>query len=171
MANTDSSNTAFPRIPLWAKIAVGLFVVLLLIALALPYFLDVDRYRDTIADAIGKQTGRKVTIGKMRARFLPGVGLTVDGLHVGNPPGFLEGDVLSADEIRVNVALGPLLGRTIHVNSVDLVHPKLSLVTDSSGKGQLHVQRCSPRRIPPATAGSLFREFRAILQYFAGRNR
>ena len=102
--------------------------------LLLPYFLNVDRYRDTIADAIAKQTGRKVTLGKIRARILPGVGLTVEGLHIGNPQGFPEGDVVSADEIRVNVALGPLLHRTIHVNSVDLVHPKLSLVTDSSGK-------------------------------------
>ena len=34
----------------------------------------------------------------------------------------------------MNVALGPLLNRTIHVNSVDLVRPKLSLVTDSNGK-------------------------------------
>src|SRR5580704_1768603 len=134
MATANSPNSVLRRFPLWAKIVLGVFVVLLLIALALPYFLDVDRYRDTIAGTIAKQTGRKVTIGKMRARFFPGVGLTVDGLHVGNPPGFPEGDVLSADEIRVNVALGPLLGRTIHVNSVDLVRPKLSLVTDSSGK-------------------------------------
>src|ERR1700686_2474984 len=134
MATANSLRTTFRRFPLWAKILLGLFVVLLLIALALPYFLDVDRYRDTISGAIGKQTGRKVTIGKMRARFFPGVGLTVDGLHVGNPPGFPEGDVLSAEEIRGNVALGPLLSRTVHVNSVDLVRPKLFLVTDSSGK-------------------------------------
>jgi hypothetical protein len=65
---------------------------------------------------------------------LPGVGLTVNGLHVGNPPGFPDGDVLSAEEIRVNVALGPLLSRTVHVNSVELVRPKLSLVTDSNGR-------------------------------------
>jgi uncharacterized protein involved in outer membrane biogenesis len=134
MATANSSNSVSRRFPLWAKIVLALFAVLLVIALALPYFLDVDRYRGKIADAIATQTGRKVTIGKMRARFLPGVGLTVEGLQVGNPPGFPEGDVLSADEIRVNVALGPLLHRTIHVNSVDLVRPKLSLVTDSNGK-------------------------------------
>jgi uncharacterized protein involved in outer membrane biogenesis len=134
MATANSSNSVARRFPMWAKIVLALFVVLLLIALALPYFLNVDRYRGTIADAIATQTGRKVTIGKIRARFLPGIGLTVDGLHIGNPPGFPEGDVLSADEIRVNVALGPLLHRTIHVNSVDLVRPKLSLVTGSNGK-------------------------------------
>jgi uncharacterized protein involved in outer membrane biogenesis len=42
--------------------------------------------------------------------------------------------VVGAAEIRVNVALAPLLHGTIHVNSVDLVRPTLTLLTDSSGK-------------------------------------
>lgn len=134
MASTNPSNSAASGFPLWGKIVLGLFVALLVIALVLPYFLDVDRYRGTIADAIAKQTGRKVAIGKLSARLLPGAALTVDGLHIGNPQGFPEGDLLSADEIRVNVALLPLLSRTVHVNSVELVRPKLSLVTDSTGK-------------------------------------
>ncbi len=139
------------RVPLWGKIVAALIVVLVLFALALPYFLDVDRYRDTIANAIAAQTGRKVSLGKLRARILPGVGLTVDSLHIGNPQGFPDGDVLSADEIRVNVALGPLLSRTIHVNSVDLVRPKLSLVTDSSGNDNYTFTPASPA---PASAKS-----------------
>src|ERR1700722_17630040 len=144
----------FRRFPLWAKIALGIFVVLLLLALVLPYFLDVDRYRDTIASAIAKQTGRKVTLGKLRARLLPGAGLTVDDLHIGNPEGFPEGDLLSANELRVNVALLPLLGRTVHVNSVDLVRPKLSLVTDSSGKDNYTFASNTPAASSSNSSGS-----------------
>ena len=131
---TTSSETNSKSFPLWAKVALGLFVVVLLILLALPYFLNVDRYRDTIADAIAKATGRKVVVGPIHARLFPGVGVTVGELHIGNPPDFPVGDLVSADEIRVNVALGPLLHRVIHVNSVDLVRPKLTLLSDSSGK-------------------------------------
>jgi AsmA protein len=131
---TTSSETNSRSFPLWAKVALGLFVVVLLILLALPYFLNVDRYRDTIADAIAKATGRKVVVGPIHARLFPGVGVTVGELHIGNPPDFPVGDLVSADEIRVNVALGPLLHRVIHVNSVDLVRPKLTLLSDSSGK-------------------------------------
>ena len=134
MATPSSPETKSSRFPLWAKILVGLFVVLLLVVLAVPYFLNVDRYRDTIADAIAKQTGRKVTVGSIHARLFPGAGVTVAELHVGNPPGFPVGDVVGAAEIRVNVALAPLLHGTIHVNSVDLVRPTLTLLTDSSGK-------------------------------------
>jgi AsmA protein len=151
MVTTTSSSESGPRrFPLWAKIVLALFVVLLLIALALPYFLNVDRYRDTIAEAIGKGTGRKVTLGKIRARFFPGVGVTVEGLHISNPPGFPAGDVLSAEEIRVNVALGPLLQRSIHVNSIDLVRPKLSLVTDNNGKDNYTFSTPPSKRDPNA---------------------
>src|SRR4029077_20533649 len=134
MATSSSPETKSSRFPLWAKVLVGLFVVLVLVALAVPYFLNVDRYRDTITDAIAKQTGRKATVGAIHARLFPGVGVTVSELHIGNPPSFPAGDLVGADEIRVNVALAPLLHGVIHVNSVELVRPKLVLLTDSSGK-------------------------------------
>ena len=57
--------------------------------IAVPYFLNVDRYRDTISDAIAKQTGRKVTLGPIHARLFPGAGVSVSDLHIGNPPAFL----------------------------------------------------------------------------------
>src|ERR1700694_1066583 len=134
MDTASSPSAKSSRFPLWAKILLGLLVVLLLVVLAVPYFLNVDRYRDTIADALAKQTGRKVTVGAIHARLFPGAGVTVAELHIANPSGFPAGDVVGADEIRVNVALAPLLHGVIHVNSVDLVRPKLILLTDSSGK-------------------------------------
>ncbi len=144
---TTTSGGAFP---LWAKILLSLVVVLVLLAFAAPYFLNVDRYRDTIAETIAKQTGRKVTLGKIRAQVLPGVALTVDDLHIGNPEGFPQGDLLSADEIRVNVALGPLLHSVVHVNSVDLVHTKLSLVTNAEGKDNYTFTSAPPAQKAPA---------------------
>jgi len=152
MATASSPDTKASRFPLWAKILLGLFVVLLLVALAVPYFLNVDRYRDTIADAIAKQTGRKVTVGAIHARLFPGAGVTVAELHIGNPSGFPTGDLVGADEIRVNVALAPLLHGTIHVNSVDLVRPKLTLLTDSSGKNN-YTFAASDSSAAPAKSG------------------
>jgi uncharacterized protein involved in outer membrane biogenesis len=134
MATPSSSVTKSSRFPLWGKILLSVLVLLLLIVVAVPYFVNVDRYRDTIADAIAKQTGRKVTLGPIHARLFPGAGVTVADLHIGNPSGFPAGDLLSADEIGVNVALAPLLHGTIHVNSVDIVRPKMTILTDSAGK-------------------------------------
>jgi AsmA protein len=126
---------------------------LLLVVLAVPYFLNVDRYRDTIAGAIAKQTGRKVTVGAIHARLFPGAGVTVAELHIGNPSGFPAGDLVGADEIRVNVALAPLLHGVIHVNSVDLVRPKLTLLTDSSGKNNYTFTASDSAEKAPAKSG------------------
>jgi uncharacterized protein involved in outer membrane biogenesis len=152
MATPSSSEAKSSRFPLWAKILLGLFVVLLLVVLALPYFLNVDRYRDTIADALAKQTGRKVTLGPIHARLFPGAGVTVSDLHIGNPSGFPAGDLLGADEIGVNVALAPLLHGIIHVNSVDIVRPKLILLTESSGKNN-YTFEASDSPATPAKSG------------------
>src|SRR5229473_1827198 len=118
MASTQSPGPSAQRFPRWAKILVAIVAVLLVIAFAAPYFLNVDRYRDTIAEAIQKATGRRVTLGKIRAQFLPVVGFVVEDFHLGNPQGFPAGDLITADEIRGNLALGPLLHGTIHLNSL-----------------------------------------------------
>jgi uncharacterized protein involved in outer membrane biogenesis len=134
MAANSSPTTKSSTFPFWAKILAGIVALLILLVLTLPYFLNVDRYRDTIVSAIEKQTGRKVTLGPIHARLFPGVGVTLSNLHVSNPSNFPAGDLVSADEIRVNVALAPLLHGIIHVNSVELVRPKLTVLTDASGK-------------------------------------
>src|SRR5271169_6898754 len=152
MATSSSSVTGSSRFPLWAKILVSVFVLLLLALLAVPYFVNVDRYRDTIADAIAKQTGRKVTLGPIHARLFPGAGVTVSDLHIGNPSDFPAGDLLGADEIGVNVALAPLLHGTIHVNSVDIVRPKLMILTDSGGKNNYTFTASDPSG-PAAKSG------------------
>src|ERR1700687_363693 len=154
MTTTNSTAAGAGRFPFWAKIVVGLFVFLLVIALALPYFLNVDRYRDTIASAIEEQTGRHVTLGKIRAKLLPGVGFVVEDLHIGNPQGVPAGDVVAAEAIRGNVAIGTLLHTIVHVNSLDLVRPKLTLVSDSNGKNNYTFTSSTPAQKAGASAKS-----------------
>src|SRR6266853_239137 len=150
---TSSPDTKSSRFPLWAKVLVGILVLLVLIVLALPYFLNVDRYRDTISSALAKQTGRKVTLGPIHARLFPGVGVSVSDLHISNPSDFPTGDLVGAEEIRVNVALSPLLHGIIHVNSVDLVNPKLIVLTDSRGKNNYTLTPSEPAEKAPPKAG------------------
>src|SRR5712692_2700372 len=78
------------RIPRWLWILMMATAVVVVVGLALPYFLNVDRYRTLIAGVIENKTGRKVTIKKIRARLLPSVGFVVEDFHLGNPPGMAE---------------------------------------------------------------------------------
>ena len=58
----------------------------------------------------------------------------VQDFHLGNPKDFPAGDLVSADEIRGNLAVLPLLHGAIHLSSLDLVGTKLTLTSDDSGR-------------------------------------
>lgn len=122
------------RLPRWLWILGSVLIVLILLALVVPYFLDVDRYRPTIAAQIQEATGRKATLGKLHARLLPTVGFTIDQFALGNPPNFADGNLLTAESIRGSLALGPLLRREFQLTSVEIVHPHLYLLEDDRGK-------------------------------------
>src|SRR3954469_2441736 len=93
----------------WMIVAGAVAVMLVLLVLILPYLLDVDRYRPMIVQAIQKQTGRTATLGKIHARLFPQIGVVIQGFQLGNPAGFPAGNLIAADEVRANLAFGPLL--------------------------------------------------------------
>ena len=117
------------------KIAAGIAGVLLLLAFATPFLFNADRYRASVTESISQQTGREVTLGRIRATIVPRVGFSVDGFHMGNPKGFPMGDFITAAEVRGSVAIWPmLLRREVKIKSVELFQPKLFLLEDSRGK-------------------------------------
>lgn len=122
------------RIPRWLRIVLIVFVVLIVIALVLPYFLDVDRYRGTIIAAIEEETGRKAEIGKIRARLLPSVGFVIENFKLSNPPNFVKGNLMEVEAIRGSLAWLPLLRREFQLSAIELVNPKLVLLEDSRGR-------------------------------------
>ncbi len=130
-------------------------VVLLVAAgLLLPYFLDVDRYRTLIAGIIESETGRKVTIGKIRARLLPSVGFVVQDFRLSNPPGFPPGDLLAVEAIRGKLTWGPLLRRELRLSAIELVRPKLMLLEDARGKNNYSFPAGAGKRTKTTEAAS-----------------
>ncbi len=115
-------------------------VLLVATGLILPYFLDVDHYRTLIAAVIETETGRKVTIGRIRARLLPSVGFVVEDFRLSNPPGFPDGHLLTVEAIRGQLALVPLLRRDLRLYALELVRPKLVLLEDDRGQTNSFVQ-------------------------------
>jgi hypothetical protein len=131
----------------WAKLLGGVLVALLLLALAAPYLLDADRYRDRIADIISMQAGRKVTLGRLHATVLPRIGFSVDGFQMANPPGFAQGQLVLAEQIHGALAFWPLvLRRELRVISLELVEPRLMLLEDDRGRNNYTFP---PRRAAP----------------------
>ncbi len=131
---SPTENSPKPRMHRWLRITGGVIAGLLLLALIIPLFINVDKYRPQIEAAITERTGRRATLGAIHVRLLPTIAAVVDGVQLGNPKDFAAGNLISVDKIKVGLAIGPLLHGDFHFTSVTLVHPKLTLVQDENGR-------------------------------------
>ncbi|MBI4161764.1 MAG: AsmA family protein [Acidobacteria bacterium] len=119
------------RILLWT--AAALAVLLIAAALALPAFLDPNRYRETIETRIEAVLGREVSLGEIRLRVLPRVTVVVERISVGEG-GPRGGDpVLTADSLRGRIKILPLLRRQVEIAAVEIVRPTVRVVRRADG--------------------------------------
>ena len=108
-----------------AIIAVAVVVVVILVLALLPQFLDVNHYKPRIQAELQSRLGRTVSLGNIRASFLP-PSLIVKDVSIGEDPRFDSGAFAKAQELDVRVALFPLLRKDLQVQSLRLVSPDIS---------------------------------------------
>lgn len=149
MSSSASPQGAVRRLPVGLRIVLITLALLVLVAFAAPYFLDVDHYRALIETTVARETGRVATVGKIRAKFLPSIGFVVSDLHLGNPPWFPPGDFLSAESLSGSLAWGPLLHKEIQINSIELVKPKVALLSDGRGRANYDFSNRGEAGRPP----------------------
>jgi len=102
----------------WAFIGGAVLLVLALGLLLVPFLVPVDRFRPLIVRLAEESTGRRVEIEAMRFRLLPMIHLQVVNLHVKNPPGFPDGDVLVVKSLDIGTTLSSVLSRRLDVTGL-----------------------------------------------------
>jgi AsmA protein len=115
-------------------VAIGL---LALIAIALFVFVDPNRYRDDIVQAVKQQTGRDLKIeGELSLSLFPWIGLETDRLVLSNAnaPGFGAEPFAVVESSETKVELLPLLRKRIVVDAVRLNGLKLNLARNAKGQ-------------------------------------
>jgi len=122
------------RLVKWGGIVLGgLLLLAVLAAAVLPSLVNLERYRTLLAQRVGKTLGREVTLGALRISLWRGVGAEVEGIQVGQAPGFGAEPLLSAEALRVSVQLLPLLQGQVKVTSAVLERPRVRLVHAQDG--------------------------------------
>ncbi|MGR0188303.1 AsmA family protein [Azospirillum aestuarii] len=115
-----------------AVILLGLLVAAVLIV---PSVVDWNAYKAQIADKVSAATGRRVELrGDIGLSLLPAPALTVRDARLANAPGGSEEDMARLKELDVRVALGPLLGGHIQVQSIKLIDPTFLFETLPDGR-------------------------------------
>src|SRR6266478_7521530 len=115
------------------KVFAGLLVLLVVVLLAAPFFLDVNKYHDRIQTELQKKLGRQVSLGTMHLSLIP-FAVKVENAVIAEDPNFTKGkNFAEAKELYVTAPLMPLLRGDVQIKSLELRQPKIELIRNAEG--------------------------------------
>ncbi|MBT3387601.1 MAG: AsmA family protein, partial [Desulfobacula sp.] len=103
----------------WLLIIGGAFLVLIIAAvIIIPQFVDINKYKPVIEQKVAEATGRSFTLGdEMDLSVFPWVGVKLTDLHLGNPDGYKQKDMVSVKNFEVRLKVMPLLSKKIEIKT------------------------------------------------------
>lgn len=124
----------------WFVIIGGIFLVLIIAAVVIiPKFVDVKKYKPVIEQKVAEATGRTFTLGDdIDLSIFPWVGVRLTDLHLGNPAGYGEKDMISVKNFEVRLKVLPLLSKRIEVKTFVLDSPMIYLEKLKNGDANWH---------------------------------
>ena len=134
------------------KVLVGIGVVILLLMIliiALPFLIDLNRYQDRYRPLIEEALNRKVQLQDIRLTIWPRIGARVGGFVVQDDPAFRTGPFASLSSLDVGVKLLPLLRGKVEVEEITLLDPVIMVLKNS--QGQLNVSTLGAKPAAPPT--------------------
>jgi len=116
-------------------IVAGIVVAVLVVAaLAIPLFINVDTFRPELEKRLSAVLNRPVQIGKLEASIFHG-GATAENISIADDPAFNKGPFLQASSLTVGLRLIPLiLSREVNVTSITVEKPDIVLLRNAAGK-------------------------------------
>lgn len=128
----------------FAAILLTLIVIVAVVVLVGPSFVDWNSYKPQISAAVEEQTGRRLNIGgAIELQILPSPRLSVADVSFSNPSGFAEPEMARLESLQVHVALRPLLTGTVQIASVTLIRPVISLERLADGTANWEIKQPS----------------------------
>ncbi|MDO8350809.1 MAG: AsmA-like C-terminal region-containing protein [Gallionella sp.] len=114
-AAQPAKKSRLRRKPLpWAKLAAGLFVLLLSVLLLVPAVLPTQGYLTSMEQLLGSRLQQTVHIGNLSGRILPAPRLVLNDVSIG------EARQIRSQQVRVNFAFSALLGSEKSIDSLEL---------------------------------------------------
>ena len=111
----------------------GIVVVLFLILLALPLFINANQFKPTLQTQLGSALGRSVGVGDISLSIISG-GVTVSDVSIGDDPAFSKSPFLTAKAVSVGVEMLPLIfSKKLEVRSLTVKDPEVNLIHAANG--------------------------------------
>ena len=117
------------------KYSLSVLALVVVLLLLVPFFLNVEDYKQEIEQQVEDATGRVLKIGGLQASLFPWVGVTLDDVSLANRQGFSERDFLKVKHLNVQVALLPLLSQRLEIVRFKLEAPEIFMERNAKGEG------------------------------------
>ncbi|MFQ5646317.1 MAG: AsmA-like C-terminal domain-containing protein [bacterium] len=117
------------------KTAGRFALILLLLALVIPYLVDINHYKGYIEQELGESLGGTATIKKLKLFAGLGLGVQGTGLSLYSPDS--SRTLFSAEKIILYFSLEKLLHGQIEIKSCSLVKPRLTIIRNPQGNYNL----------------------------------
>lgn len=144
----------------------------LLLALVVPPYISLDRFKKQLVSTLSGALGRPVAIGDIELRLLPRPGLEMANFVVGEDPAFGAEPLLRADSVTADLRLSSLWRGRLEIGTLSLDNPSLNLVRDDAGRWNLESLLQRANRTPAAPTSKTRPEARPRFPYIeasAGR--
>ncbi|HUA15586.1 MAG TPA: AsmA family protein [Verrucomicrobiae bacterium] len=116
------------------KILAIIVGILIVIVVALPFFINVNAFRPKLESELTGVLGRQVSVGNLSLSLLSG-GVTADNIAIADDPEFSKTPFVQAKSLKVGVELIPLIfSKTLNVTNLTLDDPQISLVKSENGQ-------------------------------------
>ncbi|NIM20750.1 MAG: AsmA family protein [Candidatus Latescibacteria bacterium] len=120
------------------RLLIVLAILLIIVVIAIVALLNlgriIDARKEFFITRAERVTGRQVDVGKIGVSLRGGIGISVRDVVVSDDPDFSMDNFIEADELRVRVALFPLLRKELQVKRVILEKPKINVIRNNDGR-------------------------------------
>lgn len=132
------------------KIIGIILVVLIVVAVALPFLINVNIFRPKLEADLSSALGRQVKVANLKFSLFSG-SLAAENISIADDPGFSQSPFVQAKTLTVGVELMPLiLSKTLRVTDLTLDQPQISLLRNPAGKWNFSSLGSSQAKSGPA---------------------
>src|SRR5579863_6816603 len=109
-------------------------VVLIVVLVAIPFLVDVNRFKPEIESDLSAALGRQVKVGNLRLSILGG-SVAADDLSIADDPAFSKEPFIRAKALDVGVEVMPLIfSKKLNVTDLTIEQPQVSLLRTADGR-------------------------------------
>lgn len=118
----------------YLKYGLIALAALIVVLLALPFFINANSFRPTIEGKLSAALGRKVTVGNLSLSIFSG-SLTADDFAIADDPKFSNKPFLTAKSFKVGIEVWPLISsKQLNVTGLLIEKPEVNLVRNQQGQ-------------------------------------